>query len=304
MSTRLKRNRSWCFTSFDFVWTTIPSEDEFLGICGRIDQCKYLTGQIEETTCGRIHFQGYVEFKHAIHFHTVKRRIGGDPHVEIRSGSRSDAINYCHKEYTRIRGPWTYPVGCELDDYGGRRTDIERGVDLVQNGGIRELVEAEPTLFVRYHRGWYAYQTELLRARVTPWRSLQVRLLWGEPGVGKTRTIYERHPTGMYRMCIPSSGAEWWQDYCGQEIILFDDFYGQIPCNWLLQLLDGYPLLLPVKLGHVYALWTTVYFTSNVHWTEWYPKHFEKIPKHRAALERRFSQVTWIGGDVNNALRG
>lgn len=63
----------------------------------------------------------------------------------------------------------------------------------------------------------------------------------------------------------------------------------QLPLTRLLQVLDIYPLRLPIKGGFTLARWTRVILTSNIHPRDWYPNC---QPESRRALLRRIHRVT------------
>lgn len=168
----------------------------------------------------------------------------------------------------------------------GKRSDIQAAVGEVQRAGIRGVAEALPEAYVKYRSGLSSYGAFLERfsAREPP----EVRLLLGPSGVGKTRACWERTPK---LVSIPGS-LEWFDNYMGDEAILFDEFDGalsKVTLKWLLQLLDRYPLRLPIKGGFVAAKYTTVYITSNLHPRDWYD--WSSREGQYAALQRRIGRV-------------
>lgn len=84
------------------------------------------------------------------------------------------------------------------------------------------------------------------------------------------------------------SGVYWFDGYAGESAVLFDDYGLTNKVNWcfLLHLTDGYEIRIPVKGS--FCVWkpTTVIFTSNTHWHDWYPEVIDK-----SAFERRISSV-------------
>ena len=87
------------------------------------------------------------------------------------------------------------------------------------------------------------------------------------------------------------SNPEWWDGYDGEEILLIDDFYGQVQVARMLHLLRGYQCRLPIKGGFTYAQWQKVYITSNNPPHEWYMK-WEKIPLE--VQDAFFARITTI----------
>jgi len=70
---------------------------------------------------------------------------------------------------------------------------------------------------------------------------------------------------------------------------VLDDFYGWLPWDFLLRLLDRYPLLVETKGGQVQFVAKTVVITSNKPYLEWYSESFDKAP-----LTRRLTRYTWV----------
>ena len=91
-------------------------------------------------------------------------------------------------------------------------------------------------------------------------------------------------------MWCPDS-VEWWDGYDGDEILLIDDFYGQIKVARMLHLMRGYQCRLPIKGGFTYAMWQKVYITSNTHPNMWY-NGWEKIPNE--VKDAFFARITTI----------
>ena len=84
----------------------------------------------------------------------------------------------------------------------------------------------------------------------------------------------------------------------GEQVILLDDFYGQIPLNRLLRILDRYKILLPVKGSYGFSLWSEVHITTNQPWEDWYQIIRERSQSQENtgyvlfnALKRRINKV-------------
>lgn len=55
--------------------------------------------------------------------------------------------------------------------------------------------------------------------------------------------------------------------------MVLDDYDGGLPYDTLLRLCDRYPMIVPVKGGHVPFLAKRVISTSNIGWSEGYPTY-------------------------------
>ena len=125
---------------------------------------------------------------------------------------------------------------------------------------IGYIKEYYPEFFCRYHKG-----LEKLQSKGDKWRNVEVTLLWGVTGSGKTRKVMEMD--NVYKIDPP---YKWFDGYEGEDILLIDDYKkGSIDRGLFLNLLDGYRLRLETKGGHTWALWTKVYITSNYDTASW-----------------------------------
>ncbi len=81
--------------------------------------------------------------------------------------------------------------------------------------------------------------------------------------------------------------------------MIFDDYYHNFRFSFLLQLLDKYPIRVPVKSAFTKFNSGVVIFTSNIPLEEQYPN----IPD-KESLRRRFTSVVHFDNtfvsDVNN----
>lgn len=121
----------------------------------------------------------------------------------------------------------------------------------------------------------------------------QVLIFYGDAGSGKTRTAHDLLPNGYTLPKNNDKNGQVWFDnidaYDGNIII--DDFYGWIKHDYMLQLMDRYKMKAQVKGSMVDILPYNIIITSNNHPLTWYPKVWEKNPKHKEAFFRRVTGV-------------
>lgn len=278
----MARARNWCFTLNN------PDVDgpTFLSSLQQDSGLRFVVFQLESGDSGTPHFQGYAEFTAARRLPGLQALIPG-AHLEVRRGSRQQAIDYCSKDDTRISGPWTW--GQSSQETQGTRNDIALGVALLQEGGLKRLREEDPVLYVRYSRGFES----LARGLVLPPRPVppDVHLLYGPTGCGKTRHFYDTVDLeSSWR--LPLTTGMWFDGYEGQSDVLIDDFVGaasHITLAHTLQLLDRYPIRVAVKGSFVDWRPERIFVTTNLHPRQWYK--WESREEQFPALCRRFTQL-------------
>lgn len=231
--------RDWCFTYFDTDKELDFDKNNVRYICYGVERCP---------STDREHYQGFAIFKRTCRMPKAKQWIGGGDgtHIEPRRGTRDQARDYCRKSGGRF---W------EWGQYDGMTKE-----ELFKQP-IEYIKENYQEFFCRYHRG-----LEKLNLTKGPaWRDVEVILIWGESGTGKTRMVMEMD--SVYKIDPP---YRWFDGYEGEETLLIDDYKkGAVERGLFLNLLDGYRMRLETKGGHTWALWKKVYITSNFNADGW-----------------------------------
>lgn len=225
----------------------------------------------------RLHWQGCVKMKTPCRLPKVRSTIGCmTAHFEA-SRSWDSAKEYVKKPETAV--PGTYEEHGQ-DSTQGQRTDLHELTNRVRNGhSMLQIAEADPIVFIKYHRGIQALRQVTQQARSGP---RCVMLLHGLTGVGKTRFAYDRFPDlyPVFDIVNP-----WFDGYDSQRCALLDECGpGMMSFNFLKRITDRYPVQVPVKGGA--APWNpdVVILTSNADLSTWY----QNIPlADREALTRR-----------------
>lgn len=283
MSSR-NRLRNWCFTTNN---PTCMGED-YATAARTHEHFRYMVYQGENN--GTHHLQGYIEFSRPVRFNTVKSLLGGNPHIEPRMGSRTQAQQYCMKSDTRVagEGPWEYGT---FSDRQGRRTDMDDAMTILQDSrSLREVALNHRATFCRYSKGmqhWLAVTAEPRRYDEQP----EILLFYGPPGAGKTRRAYEIYPD----LFSKPLDANWWDGYEGQETVLIDDFAGRASHYRLdstLRMLDRYPFDCPIKGSYVPLQAMRIIVTTNIHPRLWFDWDNREVQFY--ALSRRFTAVRYF----------
>lgn len=297
-------SRHYCFTEYQ----KSPKQDW--------DKMRYMVFQIE--TCpksGRPHLQGYIELYDPLRITGVKKGLEIQAHVEERRGSRDQARHYCMKPVPDCNcddcsgksgkglrnpgpqsevGPWEFGTWIEGQ---GDRTDLKDFIALIKEGHSTDMIVYENTAALKFVKHLREYENIHLDLTLPNFRSVEVIVLWGLAGMGKTKAAFELDPQ-IYSVPAGSPDRAWFDRYRGQNTILIDDFYGSWPYDFLLKVLDGYKIQVPFKGGHVWARWTRVIITSNNCPCRWYPQG------PTPALMRRISQIRAFGTKCHEVAGG
>lgn len=271
----MNRSRGWCFT----IW-----EDEFeIGI-KLLKTADYAIWGYE--TCPKTnkqHLQAYGYWSNKISFKEIKRWVD-KAHVNVAIGSSEQNRKYCSKD-----GNFT-EVGTMPKQ--GRRTDIAEFRDAILEGMTEEeLIMEFPNEMARFDRFYQRCRNIVLKKEAKLMNEVEVIAIEGEPGIGKTRYIYDTEDVNdVYKLeCGDGSDKSlFWDGYNGEPVILIDDFNNNFKIDYMLRLLDRYPMKLNIKGSYTWKVAKRIYITSNIAVKDWYPYDSDH---HRQGLLRRISRI-------------
>ncbi len=273
--------RHWCLTLNNPVLTG----EEYLDELKKHKHIRYAVLQLEEGDEGTRHYQAYLEFSQPKTLFALKV-LEPRGHWEARKGTRGQARKYCMKEESRIEGPW------ELGDWSkggkGARVDLIKACATVKERGLHALALEDPSVYVKYSRGFEKLSFELRGKRAVPPR---VVLHYGPTGTFKTGLVLHRHPDAYKK----PAGTRWFDGYKDQKVLLLDDFAGAssgFRLDYTLQLLDRYDIDVEMKGAHVRLLAEIIYVTTNIHPSAWF--NYETRGGQYKALARRFHEVIYF----------
>lgn len=229
----MARVRRVCFTSYE---EAPPEFDE-----GWMSYLLY--GREVCPTTGRVHWQGYVELSTQ---KTLRQVIGllSPSHVEVAKGSAEENILYCSKD-----GEW---VEWGESRQQGRRSDLAAVHQAILAGTmtVEDVLIESPNIYHQYGRTIEKLSDLVYAAKERdPNDDLSVPTVhwfYGTTGTGKTRAAWqemtERAELLQQSYWVYNEDHGWWDTYQQQELVLIDDFRGQIPFHLMLRLLDRYPV--------------------------------------------------------------
>jgi len=226
----------------------------------------------------RHHIQGYIAWDNPRSLKKFQQDIGLKKfHYEMSRGTALQNKTYCSKDGNF----WEHG---EIPQQG-ERTDWQSAINHLDSGGeVTTVVSEQPHLLPSIR----ALQTYKNLIQKSTHRDVKVIFLIGSSGTGKTRWAWDNYPE-LYT----KPEGNWWDGYTGQNTILLDDYYGDIPYSQFLKVLDRYPLNLQIKGGFIPANYTTVIITSNDNYDRWYRQNTD-------AITRRIHQTINFDNDITN----
>jgi len=267
-----QRSRGFCVTDFECqaeFWNEFKVKEKLVYFC--------LGLEIAPTT-GKYHYQIYFYFENQRTLGSLIKKLKGR-HVEIAKGSPEENRTYCMKEGNFIEEG-------KLPKQG-ERSDLGLILDSIKDENKSELAIAteQPDKWCQYGKRFEAYRM-LLRGEKRKWETLVI-INWGVSGTGKTRAAYEKYPNIVPVIMSGDTNCPFISGYAGEDEVLFDDFTPRM-CNreYVLKLLDRYPMQANIKGGSVNWKPRVVVITTNENPTKWYEQD--------AAFIRRISEINFF----------
>uniref|UniRef100_UPI004048D7F7 hypothetical protein n=1 Tax=Polynucleobacter sp. TaxID=2029855 RepID=UPI004048D7F7 len=201
-----------------------------LTLTDKLKKVKYMIIGFEIGEQGTEHIQGYLDFENPRALSGLTR-LFKFIHWEPRRGTWDEAVNYCKKDNTYF-------------EYGepnkqGDRSDLVKIKDEIMKGAkVDDIAVENPNLYHQYGRTLNKIEDLAMRKK---FRTEMTRgtWYWGPTGVGKSHVAFDGY-TPETHYVYPNDGG-WWDGYCQQETVIFNDFRGEIPYNELLNILDKWP---------------------------------------------------------------
>ena len=252
------RSQAWMMTHYyndEEVWT----DNRLMLHLQQMKDIQYIIFQLEKgEKTGLVHHQCYLYFKKRVYFTAIKNHLPR-AHLEIRKGTHRQAKQYVTKTDTRLELPQEW--GDEPQQ--GERTDLADIIDLINEGYTStQIMSLHPGSYIRYRNSIdhliQQYKAQLVENQ---FRKLEVVYVSGKTGVGKTSSIMKHYGFNkVYRVVDYKNPFD---TYNGQEVIILDEFHSQFKIEFMLNLLDGYPLKLPARYNDKVAQFTKIFIISN-----------------------------------------
>lgn len=251
---------------------------------------------------GTPHVHFFMAFANAVRFSTIKKLFEGG-HFEMCNGSSSQNRDYVFKigkhkntdkEETNLKDTHE-EFGSLPVERPGRRSDLDTLYDMVQSGmTAHEIIKECPSyMTMRKHIDELIYDKHKT-VFGSCFRHMHVTYVFGATGTGKTSDIIKEFGyQNIYRVVDYKNPFD---NYSGQDIIVFEEFRGQISLPILLNMIDGHPFDLPCRYHNKVACFSQVFFTSNVPLRDLYKTYQTGEVESYKALLRRIHIVKFYDG--------
>jgi len=270
-------------------WT--PDDLTFIEEAVKAEILTYMiVGEEKCPTTGTPHLQGYAMCKNKHSIKSLKKNLddlGVHSHWQCTQPFNTNhqaMIDYCKglvdkKQPDSNKDNWKPQ---EYHEFGvapkgqGTRTDLAAAIDVINSGGTLYDVALQcPQQFIQYNGGLAKWQAMLQPQRNWP---MTVYWLWGKTGTGKSRWAHENTEAPYYK----DPNTKWWCGYAGQKEVIIDDYRPskEMPFNYMLALLDRYPMQVQSKHGNHQFISKKIFITC--------PKDIESTLK----------DMEWVGEEL------
>lgn len=213
-------------------WTCF--DYEYACRIGRRD-CKYsIIASEHAKTTGTAHLHIYFKFRNKRSFRAIQK-VFPRANIQRAEGTDEQIRAYCSKEMD----PQTFGKPSRQ----GQRTDLHAVAEEVKarKRTCEEILLEEPTVYHIYGRVLEAIESVVMRKSHRTFRTRGI-WYWGKSGRGKSYRAFNGYELGrFYVKPLDEKDCYWWDAYKQQEIVIMDEFRGQLSFDVLLKICDEYP---------------------------------------------------------------
>lgn len=245
-------------------------ESETLYALGHHKDVDCLVYGAEHCDEGTPHFQIYLHFKEPCRWARIKG-LFPRADIEIAKKPKIACCRYCAKEgfyyaFGNVPDLTTgHRQGSQAQKRAAENLEREDVIKKIRKGEMRYKDLSEANLL----------DTKLLRAAKEavsmcqpPKRyNVHVCVFISPTGWGKSFSVWEHF--GIVAQAEFAGNNDWYLN-AEEEVMLYDEFCGQVRVQKFLKYLDGYPMWLAVKGGHRPCYWKVIFICSNTPPEMWY----------------------------------
>lgn len=295
-----RMSRKWLLTINNPVEKAYTHE-KLIDIMGQFKGLTYfcLSDEIGKKT-ETYHTHLFMYCPQGVRFQTIQNRLP-NCHIDYCKGTAQQNKDYVFKEgkYSGTDKEDTRVDGTQLEwgempvERQGRRNDIVDLYDMIANGmSDFQILDTSPDYMLQLNQIRQTRQVIRSEKFKNTFRQLVTTYIYGSTGCGKTRYVMEKYGyENVYRV---TNYKHPFDEYKGQDVVLFDEFRSSLPLSDMLKYLDGYPVVLPCRFADTQACFTKVYFTTNIPLDKQYVNiQRDEIESYKAFLRRIHKSINW-----------
>lgn len=279
---------------------TLPEEDYPQSYVEEQLSSYTYVGQLEKGTSETEyrHWQIYIENRSPIRFETLQKKFPKG-HFERRTGTKEACYRYVTKTETSL-GVRISRGDMKIQDKKPGRAELleQYRIQILTGQTTVSKLILEDSNALPHERSLRVleneYRKKLCKGRI---RDVEVHYIYGATGVGKTRMIYDRYKGHYDDLYVVGDYSHPFDQYDNEDCLVFDEFSGQINFEYLLKILDRYPIELRARYMNKYANFTKVFILSNLPIEDCYPSKFHESKQQWDALLRRIGSYQEMTAD-------
>lgn len=246
---------------------------------------------------GTYHTHLFLYRKNTMRFSMIKNKFP-TAHIDYCRGTTQENKDYVrkegkykgtHKEETNLPNTFEEYGECPVEEQG-KRNDLSALYGMIKDGlSNYDILEQHPAYMAQLQKIDHCREVVRYEEFKNRFRELEVEYWFGQTGQGKTRTVMERYGyENVYRI---TDYKHPFDNYKGQDVIVFEEFRSSLRIQDMLNYLDGYPLDLPCRYNNKIACYTKVYILSNITLKEQYKDVQREYEETWKAFLRRIHVV-------------
>lgn len=254
----ITKKRNFAFTYNNYTEENVESLKKYFNE----KKVKYFIFGREVGEKGTPHLQGFISLKNATSLNSLVKQCHKinckKIYIKFAIAAAIRNFLYCSKDENFYE--------CGERPIQGKRNDLNKlAEDLKEKKTtVKQILLDKPMMFHQYGRTLTALEDTINNREK---RNFKTNCTWlfGKTGTGKTKRVMDETINKSYYM-VPNDNG-WWDNYEGQEIVIFDDLrYGDIKYAQLLKLTDRYPYQVRRRGTHPREFVSKhIYITSSMH---------------------------------------
>ena len=287
------RSRKWLITINNPIEKNFGEEQLYLHISAISDflySCySYETGGEEHT----YHVHIFMMFKNARQFNSMQKKFPG-AHLDMAKGTAQQNRDYIRKEgkYLNSEKHLTSHIEtfrefgeCPIEEQGARN-DNKVLYELIEDGYTdNEIITYNPN-YINQLDKIPKIRSAILEDKYSKTiRNVDVTYIWGDSGSGKTSYVAKKYGyENIYRI---TDYLHPFDNYNGQNVIVFEEFRSQLRIYNMLNYLDIHPCILPCRYANKHACYTKIYIITNIPLEQQYTEEqFQEKETYKAFVRR------------------